>query len=234
MFDSRNIPFPDLRLARTAGILYLTLAATGVGGFLLVRPRLYDADDPATTLARLMADDALARAGVALELGIVLTQALVALWLFRLFRSVDGVAAGTVLAFGLVNAVAILGSAAMLATAHSVAKDPGLAPGGDAEATVQLAYTVSDHLWGVAAVFFGLWLIPLGLLVLTSGWMPRPLGWLLIAGGLGYTLSAFVSSLLPDVGGPAELLTVPATLGEFWLLGYLLVRGTRRGTVSSL
>lgn len=228
MLDRRPAPAPDLRVARTTGALYLALVLTGACGFLLIRPYLYDVDDPAATLAQLVANDSLARAGIALELGIALTQALLALWFFRLFRSVGVVAAGAVLAFGVANAVAILVSATMLTTAHTVAGDPGLAPAGDAEATVQLAYALSTNLWDAASVFFGLWLIPMGLLVLYSGWMPRPLGWFLIVGGVGYTLSAFVTTLLPDLGVAVEALTIPAIIGEFWMVGYLLIRGARR------
>jgi hypothetical protein len=86
-------------------------------------------------------------------------------------------------------------------------------------------------LWGVGAVFFGLWLIPMGRCVLSSGWMPRPLGWILVVGGLGYVISAFVGYLVPDAHGLADVLTVPATVGEFWMLGYLLTRGVRRQAV---
>ena len=58
-----------------------------------------------------------------LQLGIVLTQALAAVWFYRLFRSVDTFAAGLIAVFGMVNAAAILGSAAVLATALDVAHD---------------------------------------------------------------------------------------------------------------
>lgn len=219
-------PAPDLRAARTAGLLYASLAITGVLGFLIVRPRLYDEGDPATTTAQLTGESTLAGALITLELGIVLTQALVAWWFFRLFRPVDPVATGAVFAFGLVNATAILTSAALLTTARGVADGSVPAPGGDAEATVQGAFALSDSLWKVAAVFFGLWLIPLGLLVLRSGWMPAPLGWVLVAGGVGYTLSALAAPLFPDPVG--TVLTLPANVGEFWMVGYLIVCGARR------
>ncbi|MGZ5389951.1 MAG: DUF4386 domain-containing protein [Aeromicrobium sp.] len=213
------------RTARTTGLLYLGLAITGVLGFIMVRAELYAADDPQATLSNLMEHESLARVGIALEMGVVLTQALTAVWFYRLFRSVDAFAAGCIAVFGMVNAVAILGSAALLATAVEVADDSSLAVAGGAAATVQLLYVVSGHLWGVGAMFFGLWLIPMGWLVLRSRWLPRPLGWILIAGGVGYLVSAFVPYLFPDADLVAGLLTVPATIGEFWILGYLIIFG---------
>ena len=102
-------------------------------------------------------------------------------------------AAGCIAAFGLVNAVAILASAAFLATALDVALEDALAPGGDAAATAQLMYVVSGNFWAVGGLFFGLWLVPMGCVRAAVGWMPRPLGWLLVVGGVGYVLSAFVA-----------------------------------------
>lgn len=164
------------RTARTTGLLYLGLAVTGALGYQLVRNLLYVADDPAGTLANLVDHTSTARLGIVLELGIVLTQALVAVWFYRLFRSVGSFAAGLVAVFGMVNAVAVLGSAAMLPTALDVADDGSLAVSGGTAATVQLSYVVSGHLWG--------WLA-------------------------------------------TGLLTVPASIGEFWIVGYLVFFGVR-------
>jgi Domain of unknown function (DUF4386) len=214
--------------ARITGLLYLGVGITGMLGFLLIRPEIYVAGDAAATFANLVERQMLARLGIALELLVVLTQALVAVWFYKLFRTVSNTAAGSLAAFGLINSAAILSSAAFLVTALTVALDPSLAPGGDAAATAQLMYELSGAFWGVGALFFGLWLIPMGYLVLASGWMPRPLGWILIGGGVGYILSAFVVNLVPDAPDSVELaLTALATVGEFWMIGYLLTKGVR-------
>jgi len=220
---------PELvRTARTTGLLYLGLAITGLLGNMLVRNQLFVADDPAATLANLTQHESLARLGIVMEMGVVITQALVALWFYRLFKSVNAFAAGSIAAFGLVNAVAILVSAAMLATALDVSQDASLTVGGGAAATVQLLYVVAGHLWIIGEIFFGLWLIPMGWLARRSGWMPSLLGWILMIGGVGYVASAFLSYLLPDAGLAVDLLTMPATVGELWMVGYLCLRGVRR------
>lgn len=220
---------PELiRTARQTGLWYLGLAITGLVGFLLIRNQLYVADDAQATLANLVEQESLARLGVVAELGVVLTQAMVAVWFYRLFRSVSSVAAGALAAFGFVNAVAILVSAATLATALEVSGDASLAVAGSAATTAQLMYVVSGHLWAVGGLFFGLWLMPMGWLVLRSGWLPRPLGWTLIAGGVGYVLGTLVTYLLPGADVLATLLPLPATVGEFWIMGYLIFRGVRR------
>lgn len=217
-----------VRTARTTGLFYLGLAVTGGLSYMLIRNQLFVSGDPAATLANLTANEALARLGIVMELGVVITQALVALWFFRLFRTVNSFAAGAIAAFGLVNAVSILCSAALLATALDVSGNPALSPAGGAAVTAQLLYVVSGHLWTVGGVFFGLWLIPMGWLAKSSGWMPNVLGWILMIGGVGYIGSALLTYLLPGGGIALDLLTMPATVGELWMVGYLCVRGVRR------
>jgi hypothetical protein len=216
---------PGRREAGLTGLAYLGLGITGMLGFLVIRSRLFVPDDPASTLENLLAHEMLARWGIALEVGVVLTQVLAALGFYRLFRPVDPFLAGALALFGSFNAAAIMGSAAFLATALQVAVDPVGAAGAG---TSQLMYVVSTNFWGVGSLFFGLWLLPMGLLVLRSGWAPRALGWILLVGGAGYVVSAFTGYLLPDAAALASVLVVPATVGEFWMIGWLLVTGWRR------
>jgi uncharacterized membrane protein YidH (DUF202 family) len=221
---------PLVRTARATGLLYLGLALAGGLGFLYVRSQLFVDGDPAATLANLVEHESLARLGVALELLTVLTQALAAVWFYRLFRTVDQFAAGSLAAFGLVNAIVILVSAALLGTAVDLAADPF----GDAAAGAQLLYLLSGALWSVGGIFFGLWLVPMGWCVLRSGWMPRVLGWIVMAGGAGYVIGSFVDYLVPGAPGLAEAFAFPASVGELWMIGYLLIHGVRRQALGNV
>lgn len=221
-----------VRTARWTGVAYLALAVFGMLGFLIVRPQLRVEGDPAATLARLAENTWLAHAGIALELLVVIAQAVAALLFYALYRDERPVLGFGVAVFGMGNATAILGSAAMLVAASAVAADPALAPDGDAAATVALLLVVADAFWTVGAVFFGLWLIPMGWFAVSTGRMPRVLGWILVAGGAGYVLSALLGAGAPGV--PAivvDALVIPATIGELWMIGYLLIRGWVRTPV---
>jgi hypothetical protein len=213
------------RTARLAGIAYLGLGISGVLGFLVIRSQLFEPGDAAATAMNLIEREGLARLGIAVDLTVVLTQSLAALYFYKLFRDVNTFAAGSLAAFGFMNAAAILVATAFSSTALEVALD-GAAP------TALLLYDLNAAAWGVGALFFGLWLIPMGWLVLRSGFMPRPLGWILIAGGFGYILSAYTSQLIPDVDALADALAVPATVGEVWMIAYLLIIGVRPATVA--
>ncbi|MDR7277555.1 DUF4386 domain-containing protein [Catenuloplanes atrovinosus] len=209
--------------ARLTGLFYLALAVAGALGYLTVRPMLFAAGDPAGTLANLTTQPGLARAGIALELFLVLAQSLCAVWFYRLFRPVDPFAAACIAAFGLINGIAVLGSAAALGTAYQIAADPFDGAAG----AVQLLYLLGDNLWTAGSIFFGLWLIPMGVCVLRAGGMPRALGWLLIAGGPLYVASAFTPYLLPGTPLVDDLLAIPASIGEIWMVLYLLILGPR-------
>ncbi len=218
------------KTARLAGIAYLGLGISGALGFVLIRSQLVEPGDAAATSMNLIEHEGLARLGIAADLTVVLTQSLAALYFFKLFRDVNTFAAGSLAAFGFMNSAAILVATAFSATALEVALD-GAAP--TAAASALLLYDLNGAAWGVGALFFGLWLIPMGWLVLRSGFMPRPLGWILVAGGLGYSLSAYTRYLLPDADVLTDALTVPATVGELWMIAYLLIIGVRAATIAS-
>lgn len=216
------------RTARWTGVFYLGLAVMAVIGFLVVRTELFVADDSAATLANLMEQESLARLGIAADLSIVLFQALAAIWFFKLFRRENSFAAGSIAAFGLVNAAAIVVATAFSAIALLVAGDVALAPGADQAATVQLLYELNGAVWSIGGLFFGLWLIPMGYVVYRYKVMPVALGWLLMIGGVTYVINTYLDQLVADPSATVSAVLVGvATLGELWIIGYLLVFGIR-------
>jgi Domain of unknown function (DUF4386) len=209
------------RSARLTGWAYLVLAVSGIVGFLLIRRQLYVPDDAVRTAANLVAHEELARLGIAADLGTVLSQALAAVGFFLVFRRVNSVGAASITAFGLVNSVVVLVATAFSATALQVALHGGPTSASDA---LRL-YDLNAATWNAGNLFFGLWLIPMGWLTVRSGSMPRALGWILVVGGVGYVLSTFVTFLAPGASGLAGVLPLPATVGEVWMVGYLVIRG---------
>lgn len=221
-------------IARLTGAAYLGVAITGLVSFIVVRSQLVVAGDPTETLARVTEQQGLAHFGIVVELLLVTTQALAALGFFALYRKDRPVAAFGVAAFGIANCLIILSSAAFNATALAVVADPSLAPGGDVAATIGLLYALSGASWVVANVFFGLWLIPMGWFAVSTRRMPRVLGWILQVGGVGYVVSALIGVGVPELAALANnTLPLLASVGEFWMVGYLLTVGIRPAVPSS-
>ena len=58
--------------------------------------------------------------------------------------------------------------------------------------------------------------------------MPRILGIILIAGGIGYVLSGVLIATVETLPSAiSNALVLPATVGELWTVGYLLIRDIR-------
>ena len=212
--------------ARTTGLFYFGLLVAGIVAFLLVRSNLYVQGDAWATATNFVNQESLARFGVMAEVALAGFQAFAAVWFFKLFRNTSSFAAGALAAFGMVNAVAILLASAFWLSAINVAiaSDQSVSFALNQAATTQLLFGVHETIWTVASLFFGLWLLPMGYLVRRSR-MPSTLGWLLIAGGVGYVLSVVAATAMPQFGRSfADLLTLPATAGELWMIGYLLFK----------
>ena len=76
-------------------------------------------------------------------------------------------------------------------------------------------------------IFYGLWLIPLGLLTYRSRFMPRFLGVWLVINGFAYLLLSFTGFLLPQYEDSVSTITFPILLGEVAFLLWLLIMGAK-------
>ncbi len=202
---------------RVTGLLYLGLAVTGMFVYLFARNNIYVGDNAQATNANLLEKESLARLGLAAELALVTFQALTAMWFYKIFCKVNSFASVIIASFGMVNAIMILMSSAfwLAALNASIAKD--------SVSMIYNLFSMHDSLWLVANLFFGLWLLPMGYLM-SHVMSSKILSKLLFVGGVGYIVSAFILILLPNQATLAGIMALPATIAEFWVIGYLLRR----------
>jgi hypothetical protein len=210
--------------ARLTGVWYLMLAISGMAGFLMLHSRIYVSDDPSKTLANLAEHENLARTRLLFEFLIIISQALAAVWFYKLFKDIRHVAAWALAAWGMMNAGAIMISAMAMGGALEVVN--GTQALNEKTLMIHVFNQLIKNAWGVGSLFFGLWLIPMGYIVVSSQRMPVWLGRILILGGVGYILSAFTNYSGLD-GAWVGFLPILATVGEFWMIGYLLIFGIR-------
>ncbi|MGA9269405.1 MAG: DUF4386 domain-containing protein [Lutimonas sp.] len=224
----KNEQIELIKTARVAGFWYLCLAVFGILGFMVFHSQIYVSSDPEKTLINLTEQESLSRVRLLFEMLIVLSQALAALWFYKLFKGISDWQAWAVGIWGSVNAVVIMISAISMAAAIQIANSQVQAFE-DKVVLIDLLGQLIKHSWNIGGLFFGLWLLPMGHIVISSKRMPPWLGRTLIIGGVGYILSTMISymgyqhSLL-------NVLTIPATVGEFWMIGYLLIYGIRPTT----
>lgn len=198
---------------------------TGLFVFVFAKGNIYVSGDASVTSSNLLEQAMLARIGIAVELMMVAFQAFAALWFYKIFRKVNNFSSVMLTSFGIVNAIMILISSSFwLAALNASIAD-------DSVSMIYNLFSVHDSLWLVANLFFGLWLLPMGYLM-SQVMKTKMLSKLLFVGGAGYILSALVVILFPSQATLAGILVIPATIGEFWVIGYLLSRPDLKVNVS--
>ncbi|WP_062287641.1 DUF4386 domain-containing protein [Demequina phytophila] len=202
------------RAARTAGALYLAFVLLSILADVIGDIGL--SDDAA--LARVIET-----AEVRFRAGLVLAMLadllfLLAAWMLYVLLRPHGEAGA--LLFLVLNAV---GAAVHVAGLVELAA--ALAQGGAGPVDAAIAL----HGYGVVAaqVFFGAWLVPLGILLLRSGVVPRLLGYLVLLDAVAVTFWFLQAMLLPDHRELSYPAWAVSFLAEVGLSLWLLVRGAR-------
>jgi hypothetical protein len=76
-------------------------------------------------------------------------------------------------------------------------------------------------------IFWGLWLLPFGLLVYKSRFLPRVLGVWLMAGCFGYLALSFTGFLFPAYEDKVFAYAQPLITGELAIMLWLMIRGAK-------
>jgi hypothetical protein len=84
-----------------------------------------------------------------------------------------------------------------------------------------------------AEILWGLWLLPLALLVYRSRFLPRFLGVWLVINGFAYVIISLTGLLLPQYQGRVFTISLPALLGELALMFWLVIKGARPQPLST-
>jgi Domain of unknown function (DUF4386) len=214
-----------IKTARLAGVWYLVLAISGILGFMVFHPQIFVTNDPLKTLNNLINLESISRIRLLFELVIIVSQALAAVWFYKLFCDINKWAASTLGIWGTVNSVVIIVSAISMSSAIEIANSSS-PTFQEKTILIQLLGQIITNAWSVGGLFFGLWLIPMGYIVISSGRMPIWLGRILIMGGIGYLLQTFIKCIGVQ-SSYIDILVMPATVGELWMIGYLLIYGIR-------
>lgn len=205
--------------ARIAGVYYAVLALAMFPQ--MARDRLIVAGDAAATGQNILANALMFRISIFGDLVCQIAFVFLALYLYQLLKDVGRDAARVMVALVLV-AVPI----AMLSASNELVA-LSLLQGNDPAQAMLFLDLFKDGIM-IAGLFWGLWLLPLGWLFFKSGFMPRTLGILLMAGCFGYLGHAIAGLVIPewqDLLGKGVLLPAVAELAT---VVWLLAVGVRR------
>lgn len=212
--------------ARLAGFFYLIVVITGIFSLAYVPSRIAVAGDSAATVANIIAMEPLFRAGIAASIVCYLAFLLLPLPLYRLLEPAGPVAARLMVLFAIVSV-----PMALLNLGNDLDVLAALRLGDSDRAAAHLAASRNGQIF--VQLFWGLWLAPLGLLIVRSAAIPRVLGALLMFGCLGYCIRVFGLILVPDFAAIPGIryVSIPGSVGEIGTCLWLLVMGARPSAV---
>jgi hypothetical protein len=213
---------------RRTGLLYLLVSIPGAFGLVYVPSKIIVAGNPTATINNIAGSETLFRLGIAANLISQAPFILVALALYELLKGVNQRHA-TLMATLIVVSIPIaflneLNAISSLVLVHgggflSVFEKP------QRDALAMLFVTLHSRGFDVAAIFWGLWLFPLGLLVYRSGFFPRILGVLLMAHCFAYLANSLTSVVLPQHEDLVSQWMRPLQFGEPLFMLWLLIMG---------
>ncbi|HEX5132931.1 MAG TPA: DUF4386 domain-containing protein [Candidatus Krumholzibacteria bacterium] len=219
------------RNARVAGLFYLLLSIMAPLRLLYIPGKLFVKDDAAATAGNIAAHETLFRLGIVSEAlcGVILIFLVLAL--YRLFKDVSrDLAVLVVIVGGIIPAaidfLIVMNDIAALQLVHG----SSVLAAFDASQRHALAlFFVRLHGQQVlvAEILWGIWLFPLGMLTMRSGFLPRLLGILLIINGAAY-LALSISGLVFTQYEPFfARYTFPLLFGELAFMLWLVIKGAR-------
>jgi hypothetical protein len=217
--------------ARIAGALYVLFTVLGVVRLFYIPSHLFVHGNAAATANNIAMHELLFRFGIVSYLLCAAGWIFVTLALYGLLKGVDQ---------GLAVLMVILGSLVVVPISFlNAVNDVAalvFACGADflavfdkpqRDAFVMLFLRLHHHGDLANEIFWGLWLIPLGLLVSRSGFLPRFLGIWLMLGCIGYLALSFTGFLLPQYEDKVFTYTQPLTISELALMLWLVIMGAK-------
>lgn len=216
------------RAARVAGLLYVLASIPCVVSLVYIPSHFIVSGDAAATANKIAASEFVFLLGIVCELTGFTGFIFVVRALHRLFRGVNKGHASLMVTLMLVSVPISLLNVVNEFAALTLIRGPSFLSVFDKPHRDALAMLFLDvHFQGfmVAQVFWGLWLIPFGVLVFKSGFLPRILGVLLIVACFGYladSLDGF--GVLPHV---VSRVVGQLTICELPIVLWLLIRGAK-------
>jgi hypothetical protein len=216
---------------RVAGWWYLLLCILGPLRLMYIPTELFVPGNAPATVTNIAAHEWLFRFGIVADLfcGVILIFLVLAF--YRLFKEVDKNLAVLVVIFGgvmpaLINFVGVVSDAGALTVVRgadflSVFDKP------QRDALAMLFLSLRDRQNTAAEILWGVWLLPLAVLVYRSRFLPRFLGVWLAINGFAYVTLSFTGLLWPQYQDKVFTFSQPALFGELAFMLWLVIKGVK-------
>lgn len=217
--------------ARIAGLWYLLMAVTGGFGIMYAPLNIMVAGDAAATAQNILDSGWVYRLSVVSNLVAQVFFVFLALALNRLLKEVDPEQSGLMVALVIAAVpVAFVNTLNLIAASLLVSGGDYLSlfEADELNALALVALSLYDQGVLIVQVFWGLWLLPFGILVYKSNFIPRILGVLLVINCFSYLIITFTRMLnFQYVEWVIYILMPFLMIGEFAIIFWLLIVGVK-------
>jgi hypothetical protein len=219
------------KIARFAGILYFIWIITGLYAMFYLPSQTIVRDDAVATANKILAHELIFRSGIINDILSSIIWVVMVLLFYRMFRPVNERMAQLLVALVIVQIPIAIFMETLNLTSLMLFKGDILKTfdAGQRQDLALLFLKINDYCVFILEAFWGLWLVPLAILIYKSRFMPRFLGVWLIITGIFYLILSFTSILLPQYKDIIlkSPLALPAELGEVAFMFWLLLWGTK-------
>lgn len=219
--------------ARVAGLLYLLMGVTAAFGLMIIPSKIIVPDDAAATASRILQSEGLFRLAIFSNLICQASFVFLVLALKDLFRGIDRKQSQLMVGLVYVSIpIAFINTINLIAALMVISGNSYLSAFSTEQLNSMMMLFLNLFKQGTYAVeiFWGLWLLPFGLLIYKSGFLPKILGILLIIACVGYLAESMTSVLTPNYRESVSIFTsISGSVGEISVLLWMIVFGAKAG-----
>ena len=221
--------------ANTARIFYF-LVSVFVGFGYLYRVSLIAPGDPVATFDNIVAIGWLFRLTLFSDLLGEVLYILLALAMFRFFKSVNHTHATLMMTFAIISVPIMMLNLVIQCAILLLMGDAPYLQGFDVTQLQKAVLFCMDLLEQgalIGQIFWGLWLFPMGLLIRKCGFFPPWLGVSVIIGGVGYITKCTAHFLLPQFIETIDMVAEIAMYGEVIFVFWFILKGPNLSRLSA-
>jgi len=211
--------------ARLAGIFFLLMVVFGIAAEILFRQKIFVDGDAAATAANILSNGLLYRAGIVSDLLMSLCYLITALILYRLLSSVNKNTAGVMVVFATAGSILLMANILNEFAPLVILNGSGSLTSFDTsqiQALSMLFFQIYEHGYMIGQIFFALWVLPLGILIYQSKFIPKVFAILFIAEAILGSISVLIHFIAP-MEMVETILLLPGTIAELTFMVWLLI-----------
>jgi len=216
--------------ARIAGLFYILTQIPGSIALLYVPTRIIIDQNAEATTRNLLSHEFLFRLSIVGQLTSLILFLFLAFILYNLFRQINQFNAKLLASFVLIQIPIVFLLETFNFASLMIAKDEILQSfqREQKQNLIMLFIAMRQYGMKVLEIFWGLWLIPFGMLVYFSKFIPRIFSVCLFIGGIGWISDSITYLLLPDDYSYISKYTVwTGAIGELPIMLWLLIKGVK-------